>query len=81
MSRERIVALDSFLVEVSSDSIRPAVRIRTYHKQLPDDKRLLLVDVPEGDSQHDSPGGSYVRVGGSKRRMTSDERLRLAPTC
>ena len=78
MSRERIVALDSFLVEVSSDSIRPAVRIRTYHKQLPDDKRLLLVDVPEGDSQHDSPGGSYVRVGGSKRRMTSDERLRLA---
>ncbi len=78
MSREQIVALDSFLVEVSSDSIRPAVRIRTYHKQLPDDKRLLLVDVPEGDSQHDSPGGSYVRVGGSKRRMTSDERLRLA---
>ena len=78
MSRKQIVALDSFLVEVSSDSIRPAVRIRTYHKQLPDEKRLLLVDVPEGDSQHDSPGGSYIRVGGSKRRMTSDERLRLA---
>ena len=77
MSRKQIVALDSFLVEVSSDSIRPAVRIRTYHKQLPDEKRLLLVDVPEGDSQHDSPGGSYIRVGGSKRRMTSDERLRL----
>lgn len=78
MSREQIVALDSFLVEVSSDSIRPAVRIHTYHMQLPDDNRLLLVDIPEGDSQHDSPGGSYVRVGGSKRRMTSDERLRLA---
>ena len=78
MSREQIVALDSFLVEVSSDSIKPAVRIRTYHKQLSDDKRLLLVDVLEGDSQHDSPGGSYIRVGGSKRKMTSDERLRLA---
>ena len=75
MSREQIVELDSLLVEVSYDSIRPAVRIRTYHKQLPDGRRLLLVDVPEGDSQHDSPGGSYVRVGGSKRRMTSDERL------
>ena len=37
-----------------------------------------MVDVPEGDSQHDSPGGSYIRVGGSKRSMTSDERLRLA---
>ena len=78
MSREQIVELDALLVEVSSDSIRPSVRIRTYHKQLPDGRRLLLVDIPEGDSQHDSPGGSYVRVGGSKRRMTSDERLRLA---
>ena len=78
LSRAQIVALDALLVEVSSDSVRPAVRIRTYHRQLPNGKRLLLVEVPEGDAQHDSPGGSYVRVGGSKRKMTSDERLRLA---
>ena len=77
MSRDQIVALDSLLVEVSTDSISPAVRIRTYHRQL-DGRLLLVVDVPEGDSQHESPGGSYVRVGGSKRRMTSEERLRLA---
>ena len=78
MSREQIVELDSLLVETSSDSIKPAVRIRTSHWQLPDGKKLLLVDIPEGESRHDSPGGSYVRVGGSKRKMTSDERLRLA---
>ena len=77
MSREQIVALDSLLVEVSTDSIKPAVRIRTYHRQL-DGRPFMLVEIPEGDSQHDSPGGSYVRVGGTKRRMTSDERLRLA---
>ena len=77
MSREQIVALDATLVELSTDSIRPSVRIRTYHKEL-DSRLLLVVDVPEGDSQHDSPGGSYIRVGGTKRRMTSDERLRLA---
>ena len=77
MSREQIVELDSLLVEVSTDSIKPAVRIRTYHRQL-DGRLLLVVDIPEGDSQHDSPGGSYVRVGGTKRKMTSDERLRLA---
>lgn len=77
MSREQVVALDSVLVEVSSDAIKPAVRIRTYHREL-DGKRFLLVEVPQGEAQHDSPGGSYVRVGGSKRRMTSDERLRLA---
>ena len=77
LSREQIVALDSVLVEVSSDAIKPAVRISTYHREL-DGKRFLLVEVPQGEAQHDSPGGSYVRVGGSKRRMTSDERLRLA---
>ena len=66
-----------FLVEISSDAIKPAVRIRTHHREL-DGERVLLVEVPQSESQHDSPGGSYVRVGGSKRRMTSDERLRLA---
>lgn len=76
MSRKQIVELDSLLVEVSTDSIRPAVRIRTYHSQV-DEKLLLVVDIPKGDSEHESPGGSYIRVGGTKRRMTSDERLRL----
>ena len=77
MSREQIIELDSVLVEVSSDAIKPAVRIRTHHGQL-DGKRLLLVEVPAGESLHESRGGSYVRVGGTKRKMTSDERLRLA---
>ena len=78
LSREQLVALDAFLVEVSTDSIKPAVRIRTQHTQTPDGKRFLVVEIPQGDAQHDSPGGSYIRVGGSKREMTSDERLRLA---
>ena len=78
LSRAQMVELDSFLVEVSSDSIKPPVRIRTYHRQLSVGGRLLLVEIPRGDSQHDSPGGSFIRVGGSKRKMTSDERLRLA---
>ena len=78
MSREQIVALDALLVEISTDSIKPAVRIHTWHRMLPEGERVLLLEVPESDSQHDSPGGSYVRVGASKRRMTSDERLRLA---
>ena len=77
MTREQVVELDSVLVELSTDSIKPAVRIRTHHRHL-DGRTFMLVEIPEGYSQHDSPGGSYVRVGGSKRRMTSDERLRLA---
>ena len=77
MSREQIVELDSVVVEVSSDAIKPALRIRTHHRLL-DGKRLLLVEVPAGESLHESPGGSYVRVGGTKRKMNSDEQFRLA---
>ena len=77
MSREQGVALEQLLVEVSTDKIKPPVRIRTFHKFI-EGKQLLLVDVLESNALHDSPGGSYVRVGSSKKKMTSDERLRLA---
>ncbi|MCY4230766.1 MAG: putative DNA binding domain-containing protein [Alphaproteobacteria bacterium] len=78
MSRVQITNLDSLLVEVSTDTIKPPLRIRTHHKELSDGKLVLLVEVPEGDSVHESPGGCYIRVGASKRLMTGDERLRLA---
>ena len=78
MSREQVVALDSLLVEVCTDSIKPPVRIRSQHEELSGGERILLLEIPKGDSQHDSPGGSHIRVGGSKRRMTNDEQLRLA---
>ena len=77
MTREQIVELDSLLVEISTDTIKPPLRIRTYHRQL-DGRPFILVEIPEGDALHDSPSGSFIRVGGTKRRMTSDERLRLS---
>ena len=78
MSPRQLANLDALLVEVCTDSIKPAVRIRTDHRELADGKLLLLVEVPQGDSLHEAPGGAYVRVGASKRLMTSDERMRLA---
>ena len=78
MTRGRLSALDDYVVEVSTDSIEPPVRIRTQHMELTDRKRLLIVDVPAGDSPHERSGQRYIRVGGSKRRMTGDEWLRLA---
>ena len=78
LSRTHIASLDSLLVEVSTDTIKPPVRIRTHHRELSDGKLVLLAEVPESDSVHESPGGCYVRVGASKRLMVGDERLRLA---
>ena len=78
MSRAQIANLDALLVEVSTDTIKPPVRIRTHHEELSDGKLVLLAEVPESDSVHESPGGHYIRVGASKRLMAGDERLRLA---
>ena len=78
MSRAQIANLDSLLVEASADTIKPPVRIRTHHKELSGGKLVLLAEVPESDSVHESPGGICVRVGASKRLMGGDKRLRLA---
>ena len=78
MSRAQITELDSLLVEICTDTIKPPIRIHTHHRELSDGKLVLLVEVPQSDFVHESPGGNYTRVGGSKRLMGSDEFLRLA---
>ena len=78
MSREQMDALERLLVEVCTDMITPPIRPVVLRRATKEGVPFLLVEVPQGHTQHDSPGGSYHRVGSSKRRMTSDERLRLA---
>ena len=77
LARAQLDALDRMLVEISTDTIKPAIQIATYRMEV-DRKALLAVEVESGYALHDSPGGSYRRVGSSKRVMTSDERLRLS---
>lgn len=77
MSRARLDSVERLVTEICRDSVKPAVRAQTYRTEL-DERSLLIVVVPEGEAQHDSPGGSFVRVGSAKRPMTPDERLRLA---
>ena len=77
MSRGQLDALESQVREICTDSIKPVIRIETYRREL-DGRSFLLVSIPEGDAQHDSPGGSFVRVGSARQPMSSDERMRLA---
>jgi len=78
LSAAQLSMLDSALVELSTDSIKPPVRIETHHRRLPEGKLILLAEVAAGDARHRSPGGAYIRVGATKRRLTDDEELRLA---
>ena len=78
MSRQQMDELERLLVEVCTDMIKPPIRPTILRREIEEGLPFLLIEIPQGDAQHDSPGGSYHRVGSSKRRMTSDERLRLA---
>lgn len=78
MTREQMDEFEIFLVQICTDTIKPPIRPTILRRETEQDKPFLLVEIPQGHTQHDSPGGSYHRVGSSKRKMTSDERLRLA---
>ena len=78
MSRKQMDVLEQLLVEVCTDMVKPPIRPVILRRETEEGSSFLLVEVPQGHTQHDSPGGSYHRVGSSKRPMTSDERLRLA---
>ncbi len=78
MSREQMDKLEMFLVQICTDTIKPAIRPTILRREIEQRKPFLLVEIPQVYTQHDSLGGSFHRVGSSKRKMTSDERLRLA---
>lgn len=78
MSREQMDELERLLTEICTDTIKPSIRPAIFRREIEEGKPFLLVEVPQGYALHDSPGGGYHRVGSSKRKMTSDERLRLA---
>ncbi|MCY3891509.1 MAG: putative DNA binding domain-containing protein [bacterium] len=77
MDRKQLDALEKVLHQACSDSIKPFISPVILRKEL-DGKALLLVEVSEGHSLHESPGGCYKRVGSKKQQMDSDEQLRLA---
>ena len=77
MSRKQAATLGQLLVEVSTDTVDPALRINVHQRQL-DGKLIVIVEVPQGDFVHERAGQAYLRVGATKRPIGGDERLRLA---
>ena len=77
MTPAQMAALDDMLVKLCRDGIEPPVMIELHHRTL-DGKGFVAVHVPRGDSLHERKGVSYIRVGAAKRKMTADERQRLA---
>ena len=76
MSREQMAAVNSLLVEISTDAVKPSLQIDVHHREL-DGETFVLVKVPRGDTVHERDGRAFVRVGTTRRRLNGGERLRL----
>lgn len=77
MNREQMDALETFVGEVCSDSIRPPLAFVTQRLALPDGSFVLVVEVEQSTLVHRSPGGYLSRQGSAKRELSSEALNRL----
>ena len=78
MSREQMDALETLIVKVCSDFIHPPVRAGILRRIASNGRSFLSVEVPEGYALHEHSDVAFIRVGSAKKKMSGEERLRLA---
>ena len=80
LSPDELDAVDRFVTELCNDSIKPPLDVRVHRVEAPDapGRGVLVVDVLQGKTVHQSPGGCYRRRGSSKRLMEPAEIRRLS---
>ena len=77
MSRQHIDALEAFVSEICSDSIRPPLAFVTQRLALSGGSFVLIVTVEQSALVHKSPGGYLSRRGSTKREMSPEALNRL----
>lgn len=77
MDRHQMDALEAFVFEICSDSIRPPLAFVTQRLALPDGSSVLVVEVEQSALVHKSPAGYLSRQGSSKRELSSEALQRL----
>ena len=77
MNRQQLDALEAFVSEICSDSIRPPLAFVTQRLALPDGSFVLVVDVEQSALVHKSPNGYLSRQGSSKRELAPEALRRL----
>lgn len=77
VNRQQLDALEAYVSEICSDSIRPPVAFVTQRLSLPDGPYVLIVEVEQSALVHKSPGGYFARRGSAKRELSSDALKRL----
>ena len=79
--RERLDAVEQWLGNLAQDRIEPPLTFHSAHLELPDAagdwQAVIAVDVPRSLWVHRSAGGYFHRVGGGKRKLSTDHLARL----
>ena len=79
---DKMEAVERTIKELCQDKLKPALEtVDIYRRQLPDAtgqlRAILQVEITRSLFLHDSPGGTWTRVGSSKRQMSQDLKLRM----
>ena len=77
MNRQQMDALEAFVSEICSDSIRPPLAFVTQRLALADGSFVLVVEVEQSALVHKSPGGYLSRQGSARRELSSETLHRL----
>ena len=77
MNRQQMDALEAFVSEICSDSIRPPLAFVTQRLALADGSFVLVVEVEQSALVHKSPGGFLSRQGSARRELSSEALHRL----
>jgi predicted HTH transcriptional regulator len=78
VTRPQLDELERVVVDLCRNKIKPPIDADVRRCPVEPGRPILSVEIEPGYALHDSPGGAYRRIGSSKIRMSSDERLRLA---
>ena len=77
MNRQQMDALEAFVSEICSDSIRPPLAFVTQRLALADGSFVLVVEVEQSALVHKSPGGYLSRQGSARRELSPEALHRL----
>ncbi len=77
MNRQQMDALETYVAEICSDSIDPALAYVTQRLSLLAGSSVLVVEIEQSQSVHRSPGGYLRRQGSTTRQIPSEALHRL----
>lgn len=79
---EQLDALMDLVREICENSVKPRLEFDAFRVSVPPPGNggALVVEIPQGDGVHRSPGGYYRRRGDAKRQMDPDDIRRLLQT-